>query len=206
MTKQIIYVLINKSMPDYIKIGKTSNLEQRIKSLDNTSVPLPFECFYACEVQNMHFVEKQLHEAFDDHRVRKNREHFILAPERVVAILKMVEIKNMTPKELILNDKNDKDDDSKALEKAKSRTPIFNFNMVEIKPNAILTWFDDDNITCKVVDSRQVEYDGNITSPSASAQKIKKTTYPLQGTIYWTYEGETLAERYKRYEKSGSEG
>lgn len=199
MTQQIIYILTNEAMPGYIKIGKTTNLEQRIKSLDNTSVALPFECFYACEVDNMNKVEKKLHEAFDDNRVRKNREFFVLNPERVLAILELVQIKNVTPNHLILNDKNDKDDDIKALESAKKRTPIFNFEMVGILPGSILTWFDDDKITCKVLDNRRVEYAGEITSPSASAQKIKKTSYPLQGTIYWVYEGETLAQRYNRY-------
>jgi T5orf172 domain len=199
MTQQIIYTLINEAMPGYIKIGKTTNLEQRIKSLDNTSTALPFECYYACEVDNMNKVEKKLHEAFDDHRVRKNREFFVLSPERVFAILELVQIKNVTPNHLILNDKNDQADDIKALEKAKKRAPVFNFEMVGILPGSILTWFDDDTITCKVLDNRRVEYIGEITSPSASAQKIKKTSYPLQGTIYWAFEGETLAQRYNRY-------
>ena len=197
--QQIIYILTNEAMPKYIKVGKTRNLEQRIKSLDVTSLPLPFECFYACEVKNMDQVERKIHEAFDDHRVRKNREFFVLNPERVMAILELVQIKNVTPDHLILNDKNNQDDDIKALEDAKKRVPIFNFEMVGIKPECILTWYNDNNITCKVLDNRRVEYNGLITSPSASAQKIKKTSYPLQGTIYWTYEGETLAERYNRY-------
>jgi len=47
---EIIYVLVNESMPGYVKIGMTTNLEQRIRSLDNTSTPLPFECFYAATV------------------------------------------------------------------------------------------------------------------------------------------------------------
>ena len=38
-------------MPETIKIGITDNLERRIKELDNTSTPLPLECFYAVEVQ-----------------------------------------------------------------------------------------------------------------------------------------------------------
>ncbi|MBT5065978.1 MAG: GIY-YIG nuclease family protein, partial [Proteobacteria bacterium] len=29
-----VYILVNESMPDIIKIGKTENLERRIKELD----------------------------------------------------------------------------------------------------------------------------------------------------------------------------
>ena len=58
MDKGIIYILTNQAHPDYIKIGKTSNLEQRLKSLDTTGVPLPFECYYAVEVDDMSRVEK----------------------------------------------------------------------------------------------------------------------------------------------------
>ena len=61
---EIVYILINEAMPDYVKIGRTTNLEQRIRSLDVTSVPLPFECFYACTVRDANFVERSLHDAF----------------------------------------------------------------------------------------------------------------------------------------------
>ncbi len=46
---EIVYVLTNPTMPGLIKIGRTTNLEQRVKSLSSdTGVPLPFEVFYAC--------------------------------------------------------------------------------------------------------------------------------------------------------------
>ena len=47
-------------MPDTIKIGITDNLERRIKELDNTSLPLPFECYYAVEVEDASKIEKAL--------------------------------------------------------------------------------------------------------------------------------------------------
>ena len=87
--KEIIYILINEAMPGYVKIGKTStSLEQRVRELSgSTSVPLPFTCFYACTVKDASFVERQLHDAFDNNRINPHREFFQISPERVVSPL-----------------------------------------------------------------------------------------------------------------------
>ena len=45
---EIVYLLTNPTMPDQVKIGRTSDLESRLRSLSTHSgVPVPFECFYA---------------------------------------------------------------------------------------------------------------------------------------------------------------
>jgi hypothetical protein len=55
----IIYILTNEAMPGYIKIGKTGDLGTRVKDLSRaTGVPLPFEVFYAAEVDDVDFVER----------------------------------------------------------------------------------------------------------------------------------------------------
>lgn len=196
---EIIYVLINEAMPGYVKIGRTTNLEQRIRSLDTTSVPLPFECFYACTVQNSDFVEKQLHDAFLDRRVRSSREFFEVSPERVVSALKLAEIENVTPQHDIVESQ----EDQKALNQARDRRSVFNFRMVDIPVGAELRYVNDESIVAKVLDNRQVEVNGEVTSLSASAQKLLGSFYNVQGTIYWMYEGETLDERRRRMEKEG---
>ena len=73
---KIVYILTNQSMPDTIKIGITDDLESRMKQLDNTSTPLPFECYYAVEVEDARAIEKKIHEGLDDKRIRQNREFF----------------------------------------------------------------------------------------------------------------------------------
>ena len=52
-----VYILTNESMPDIIKIGITDNLSRRLRDLDNTSTPLPFECFYAVEVEDASVID-----------------------------------------------------------------------------------------------------------------------------------------------------
>lgn len=183
-------------MPGYIKIGKTNNLEQRIRSLDTTGVPLPFECFYAATVKNSHEVERLIHDAFLDHRVRSSREFFEISPERAAAALKLAEIENVTPKK----DFVDSQEDQQALNQARTRRAVFNFKMVDIPVGAELYFTNNENIKARVVDNRSIELDGNITSLSTAAQKILGVDWPAQGTIYWMYEGETLDERRKRFE------
>lgn len=195
---EVIYILINESMPGYVKIGKTSanNLEQRIRQLDTTGVPLPFECFYACTVKDAHFVERQLHDAFMDHRTRSSREFFEISPDRAVAALKLAEVRNVTPKK----DFVESVEDQQALNQARTRRAVFNFNMVDIPVGSELSFINDENIKAKVVDNRSVEINGEIKSLSSAAQKLLRVDWPAQGPIYWMFQGETLDERRKRYE------
>ncbi len=197
---EVIYILINEAMLGYVKIGKTTNLEQRIRSLDTTGVPLPFECFYACKVKDATFVENQLFDAFRDHRVRSSREFFEVAPARVVAALKLAEVENVTPK----NDFVESQEDQKALDEARVRRDRFNFEMVNIPVDSEIYFTGDENKKAKVVDlhaKKSIEFNGELTSLSASAQKILEVGYGVAGTDYWMYEGETLDERRRRMEK-----
>jgi len=192
----IIYILINESMPGYVKIGQTTDLEKRIRSLDTTSVPLPFECFYACTVKDANFVERQLFGAFLDHRVRSSREFFEISPERAVAALKLAEIENVTPKK----DFVETQEDEKAIDQARKRRADFNFTVANIPFGAELLFRQDKNIKAKVVDNHSIEFEGERTSLSKSAQKILGLDHGVAGTYYWEYEGETLDERRRRFE------
>jgi hypothetical protein len=198
---EIIYVLINEAMPGYVKIGMTNNeLEGRIRGLDTTSVPLPFECFYAASVCNAREVEQRLHDAFLDHRVRSNREFFEISPERVVSALKLAEIENVTPGQ----DYVESAEDQKALNEARDRRAMFNFEMVDIPIGATINFVDDENVTATVAQyhgQHTIKFEEELTSPSAAAQKIRQSSYPLQGTLYWMYEGETLDERRRKMER-----
>ena len=80
-----------------VKIGRTStSLQQRMRELFNTSVPYPFECFFAAWVENAAFVEKQLHFAFGEQRVPSNREFFHVDANRVKAVLELVSVEEIT--------------------------------------------------------------------------------------------------------------
>lgn len=200
---EIVYLLTNPTMPDLVKIGRTIDLETRLRSLSTHSgVPVPFECYYACEVVDSVKVERALHEAFGDHRINPKREFFRLNPERAVAILELVAVKNATLIAEVAEDQAELD----ALHREQSRREQFRFSMVDIKPGAILTFSKDENITAQVVDDKRIEFEGEVTSTSAAATKLLHrigwTLRAAQGPLYWLYEGETLAERRIRMEEA----
>ena len=131
-----------------------------------------------------------------DNRVRSSREFFEVSPERVVSSLKLAEIENVTPK----RDFVETPEDQQALNQARTRQAVFNFKMADIPVGAELSYANDENIKAKVVDKKRIEFDGEITSLSASAQKLLGHPYQVRGTVYWMYEGETLDERRRRLE------
>jgi len=84
---EIVYVLTNQAMLGLVKIGLTSgSIEDRMRGLDTTALPLPFECFAAWEVADATAAEKALHVAFGDHRVREKREFFRISPDKPTAV------------------------------------------------------------------------------------------------------------------------
>ncbi len=191
-------------MPGYIKIGKTTNLQQRLTGLDNTSVPLPFECDFAIEVEQGKS-ELLMHQAFANVRVRKNREFFELSSDQAIAALRLT-----GGVEVELNDASELDEDAKeALLKAKKRRDRFSFKMVDIAEGAELYFYKDNEegkrITCWVKANNSVEYKGEIMSLSASAMKVVTELgyewVTVSGPASWCYEGETLDQRRQRFEE-----
>ena len=200
---KIIYILTNQSMPDTIKIGITDNLERRIRELDNTSTPLPFECYYAVEVENASDIEKKIHDGLDDKRVRNNREFFNTTPEQAKSILEIAEVmggKNVTPKEDIVETAQDK----QALENAKKQRSRFNFQMIDLQPGTILKFRKDETITCEVHDDTKIKFRDKITSLSNAAEIIlKEMGYDwsaYQGPRWWMFEGKNLRDIRREFE------
>jgi hypothetical protein len=195
---KIVYILTNESMPDVVKIGVTDNLERRIKDLDKTGIPLPFECYYAVEVEgDAEKIEKKIHEGFDDKRVRHNREFFYTTPEQAKSVLEIAEVmggKNVTPTEDIVETTQDK----QALDNAKKKRKRFNFEMLDIKPGTILHFSKDKSITCEVYNFNQVKFRDKITSLSNSADIVLlEMGYDwgsVHGPGYWLYNDKTLYE------------
>lgn len=116
MTKEkvgYIYILTNEAFhkSNWVKIGYTENLEQRLKSLYNTSVPTPFEVYATYEVPaSAGIADKSLHHLIQklnpELRLTANREFFEIEPWDAYDILEaMAKIHGRTDK-LVQNKKN----------------------------------------------------------------------------------------------------
>jgi PAS domain-containing protein len=194
---EIVYILTNEAMPGYVKIGMTNNsVLERLKQLDRTNIPLPFECYYACEVENARTEETWLHSIFSDRRVRDEREFFKIDPERVVAAVRRIQKKDITPKEFLNVTKEEQDE----LEEVKEKRARLDFERYKIPVGSMIAYSRDNSIKAKVLDKNRIELNGKITSLSESARELLGYKQNVAGTLYWMYEDETLDERRKRFD------
>jgi hypothetical protein len=198
----IVYILTNEAMPGYIKIGRTeTSVSQRMAELDKTSMPLPFQCYYAARVDDYARVEKTLHTAFGDHRVRQSREFFKMDPYKAKVILELLVLEDVTPRDDASLDTEGKD----ALEKASRLGGRYNMEKYGIPNGSVLEYTSDTSITCTVVDGKTVEFLGELVSISRAAVLANAarggSATTLSGPLWWLYEGETLASLRERLDE-----
>jgi hypothetical protein len=197
-----VYILINEAMPGLIKIGRTTtSVKQRISELNSPAgIPLPFTCYYAARVEDCVKVERKLHEAFGDHRVRDKREFFWLSPHRAQAALELAALEDVTPREEIIDEFPE--DAERGLIRETNRRVLPTFSQYQIPIGSTLHLTKDSNITATVDGERSVSYKGVSMSLSAAAlQGLRQLGYDWKsahGAAYWEYEGETVWDRFER--------
>jgi hypothetical protein len=197
----IVYLLSNPAMPGIIKIGFTAreNLDDRLQELFNTSVPVPFECEYACKVNDCQKVEDALHIAFGPHRIHPKREFFKIESDQAIAILELLKIADVTSN---VNEEIDKTTsliDKEAGENLKrQRRPPLNFLEMGIPIGSKLLFLDSDDKTIEVtvVSEKKVDYNGNEYSLTRLTRELLGIEHDVQPTRYWSYLGKVLREYY----------
>ena len=75
-----------------------------------------------------------------------------------------------------------------------ARRGPFRFSQVGIPFGSEIVFIDDPAVKPIVVDDRHIEYLGETTSVSALAQKLKGFDHPVQGTLWFTYQGKRLVD------------
>ena len=201
----IVYCLENPAMPGLVKIGRTQDIEQRLRSLDNTSVPLPFVCVVAMEVDDD--TEARATASRCVQRSPRPPQPRVLRgqPERVAAALRLTRGRDVTPESDVVED----EETQIALDKARKKRERFNSKWLASNPEPS---FDSTTGTSPTTGSPSLPRwfrrtrSGSMaqeTSLSAAATSIMQErgiAWTAQGPLYWHYEGQSLDERRRMEE------
>lgn len=203
VASQIVYVLTNPAMPGLVKIGKTTQLEveERMKQLYGTGVPVPFDCAFACQVKDASEVEKALHFAFGNSRINPNREFFKIEPDRIIAVLKLLKVDDITTQF-----EEQLEADIEAIDKQSSQNfkntkrPRMNFHELGI-PNGSIIISKDGTAQAEVVAEKKVRFNDQVCSLTEATRKILNLPedYTLQPSPHWTFNGKTIKELYEEF-------
>ena len=184
-------------MPGYVKIGLTrqNDVGERVRQLDNTSIPVPFECYFAASVPDCSKLERTLHFVFGEKRARRSREFFTIDPDLARAIIELV-----ADTKVAVSDEEQSIDttDRTEIEQIRQRREVRTFTSLKVPIGATLTFIKDPSITCTVTQPRQVDFRGEEMSPSAAALRVVRELgydWPsVSGMEYWEYQGTKLAQ------------
>ena len=77
--QELVYLLSNESIPGWVKIGRTNQVDRRLSELYNTSVPLPFkleDTIHTNSLKQSSELERSIHSIIDtiNPDLRKNTE------------------------------------------------------------------------------------------------------------------------------------
>ena len=216
MAKGVIYILTNPSFPDYVKIGYATDIEKRLKQLNRSeTIPFAFRVYATYEVDKG-LTDKELHKLIDslnpelrtietfDGKERV-KEFYAMTAEDAYGLLECIakisgtgdRLKRMSPEGHEILDQQIADE-----VKEIARRGPFRFSECGIPFGSEIEFIDDPNIKPVVIDDRHIEYQGETTSVSALARKLKGFDHAVQGTLWFKYKGEVLSELRDRLESS----
>ncbi len=214
-----IYVLTNPSFPEYVKIGYADNVDERVAQLNRSEcTPFAFRIYATLHVTSR-LADKQVHKLIDTFKpelhAKENvngklrvREFFAMSAAEAVEILTMIgSIYDERP-QIYASSKDEQQEKKIATDAAiatERRSP-FSFYKCGIRNGSKIVYIGDPSIVCYVTGEREISYNGEKTSLSALAKKLLKKSKGVQGTLYFTYEGEVLSALRKRLEDEGVYG
>ena len=202
-----VYILTNPSFrEDWVKIGKSTNMEKRLKTLNTTALPLPFKVYATIKTSKYEELEKIIHKQIDrltDLRINQSREFFNVHPAQALDIFLdqatalddaiVTKYENGKPRQMYPVLEKSKEEKEK-----KPQRPPFDFSMVGLNVGDKVI-FDALNLEVKVAGKNKVEYEGRLWSLSAFCgtylpESMHNTSEAYQGPKYFSYQGKTLWE------------
>ena len=212
--KGYIYILTNPSFPDYVKIGYADDVVSRVKHLNQTEcTPYAFRIYATYEVESR-LTDIKLHTMIDklnpELRSRDEidgkkrvREFYSMSAEDAYQIFEaMAEIHGTTNKlRKWTISKSDAKQEETAKIIAKQKREKFEFSKIGIPVGSELEFIHDRSIKVTVADEkRRVFYNGEEWTLSALAKVLLKRNSEVQGTLHFSYRGETISDLRDRLE------
>lgn len=212
--KGYIYILTNPSFPDYVKIGYADDVPSRVKHLNQTEcTPYAFRIYATYEVETR-LTDMKLHTMIDklnpELRSRDEidgkkrvREFYSISAEDAYQIFEaMAEIHGtMNKLKKWAISKFDEKQEEAAKTIARQRREKFEFVKIGIPVGAELEYIHDRSIKVMVADEkRKVLYNGEEWTLSALAKVLLKRDSEVQGTLHFSYNGETISDLRNRLE------
>ncbi len=202
-----VYILTNPSFrEDWVKIGKSTNIEKRLKTLNTTALPLPFKVYATIKTSKYEELEKIIHKQIDrltDLRINQSREFFNVHPAQALDIFLdqatalddaiVTKYENGKPRQMYPVLEKAKEEKEK-----KPQRPPFDFSMVGLNVGDKVI-FDALNLEVKVAGRNKVEYEGRLWSLSAFCgtylpENMHNASEAYQGPKFFSYQGKTLWE------------
>ena len=184
-------------MPGLVKIGKTSQDDHmtRVSQLYSTGVPVPFDIEYACRVPNPTEVETALHRAFAPQRINPRREFFEIEPEQAIAILKLLNVEDVTD-EVKSDTEGISMQDKEAASRLRSRRPSLNFEEMGLPIGSRLEAVATKDFAIVVSPKRVHFRESESISLTAATRELLNLDYSVAPTRHWTYKGKDLNSIY----------
>ena len=215
-----IYILTNKSFPDWIKIGYASDVDKRLCELNRSEcTPFAFHLYATYEVESK-LSDKNIHRIIDrlNHTLRSReklengkervREFFNMSPEDAYQILSDIAALNDCSHKLKRYSENTCTTPyckkSNSERKCEDGRPTFSFSECGIFPGDEISFREDLSIKCTVVDDRKVLYQGVTYYLSALACKLlgNKPYHNVSGPKWFMYNGKRLNDLWSRVKNS----
>ena len=219
-----IYILTNPSFREYVKIGYANNVERRLKELNRSEcVPFAFRIYATYEVSSR-LSDKKIHAIIDklnpnlraietyEGKERK-REFYAMTPKDAYDLLEAIAEIHGCKEKLVLYKKTKEEEEQEEeadeiIEQHRERGP-FRFSYCGIQPGEEIEFWSNKStptgVICKVLNDKQIQYNGETYSLSGLATKILEYKWTVQGPKYFKYHDEWLDDIRKRKEVEDSE-
>ena len=199
-----VYIFINPSMPDYVKIGYTKDLKRRLNDLDTTGVAMPFEPYFTVKTVKYERLEKVVHRELDkltETHARKNREFFKISPE--IARDLLLNISELIDDAEVDNFRNETANDTKNVDgSVRPMSSPTTFAMLGIPVGTELEPITKRYPKITTIDDKNMVRLESGEEKTISRVAVDVTGHPYNGFSCYKYNNEILSNIRKRLDNN----